>query len=140
MRYVITPSIGVQGLPFGEPRVAVRRRVGMPFFSFKRASEEPCDHFQQIGLFAYYDDEDRLAALEFARPAEPILNGVDLLRVDFPTAKSLLAAIGAPIVEDSEGVTSYRAGVGLWAPNADEDATAPCECVIAFSKGYYDKA
>ena len=140
MRFVIIPAAGVQGLPFGEPREVVRRRVGMAFTPITRGLDGPCDFFKEVGLFADYNNRGELAAVEFARPAEPILIGVDLLRVDFQTAKSLLAAVGGPIVEESEGVTSYRAGIGLWAPEAEEDATAPCEGVIAFSKGYYDKA
>jgi hypothetical protein len=132
IRFDLHPRRGAGDLQFGMSQAEVRGIVKQPFEFFRRGGVEPTDVFESAGLFAIYDDQDRLEALEFATPAAPTLDGIDLLAVPFTRAKQLLRLRGGPIEEDGEGAQSDRLGIGLWAPNFDEDPSARCEAVSIF--------
>jgi len=107
---------------------------------FKRTAEVefPSDYFKTEGVFAYYDKHGKLEAIEFARPSNPLLDGLALLQVSCDLVKSTLRAKDPAYEEDAAGAVSNAVGVGLYAPNAAEDPTAPCEGIIVFRDGYYD--
>jgi len=42
------------------------------------------------------------------------------------------------IEQTDDSLTSYKLGIGVYAPDADENPNLPPESVIAFEKGYYD--
>jgi hypothetical protein len=141
MRFDLHPLRGANNLEFGMPNFQVRRLMDRPFSSFRRGGHTgtPDDYFDTAGLFAYYDDQGRLEALEFATPAAPTLDGIDLLAISFSQAEQLLRLKGGAITEDRDGAQSDTLGIGLWAPDGGEDPAAPCEAIIVFRRGYYDK-
>ena len=49
----------------------VRKLINMPFDSFKRTEdcEAPCDYYDSLGLFVYYDAELNVEAVELTEPA-----------------------------------------------------------------------
>jgi hypothetical protein len=89
-------------------------------------------------VFAYYDKHGRLEAVEFAPPANPMLDGVELLRISHETVMSTLRAKDPVLEQDRDGALSHAVGIGLYAPTAEDDPTKPCESIIAFRPGYYD--
>ena len=90
-------------------------------------------------MFAYYDSHGRLNALAFATPAAPTLDGINLLAISFSEAEQLLRLKGGAITEDRDGAQSDSLGIGLWAPDGAHDPAAPCEAVIVYRRGYYDR-
>lgn len=42
------------------------------------------------------------------------------------------------IEETDDGLTSYKLGIGIYAPDVDEKPSLTPESVIAFAKDYYD--
>ncbi|WP_068953376.1 hypothetical protein [Pararhizobium polonicum] len=85
MMFEIHSHQGVGEIRFGMTRSEVHAALGVEFESFKRSSQDahPSDHFIGLGCFVYYGDSGRVDAVEFLEPAEPTLNGVNLLSFGF---------------------------------------------------------
>ncbi|SDP23279.1 hypothetical protein SAMN04487897_1528 [Paenibacillus sp. yr247] len=100
------------------------------------------DFFVNSVVFAYYTEENGFCeAIEFCQPTKAIFNGRPLNGVPFIEAKKWLEQFDNELeYEDSVGVTSYKLGIGLYAPDYDEDEEpgAFVEAVIVFRKGHYD--
>ncbi|BBE72759.1 ABC transporter ATP-binding protein [Oharaeibacter diazotrophicus] len=119
----------------------VRIALGASRTKFKRSpsSEKPADDlYKEAGLFCYYDRDGKLEAIEFFRPATPEIAGIALFDVDLSTARTVVSRLDPNLEVDSAGFTSRLLGVGVYAPLAKDDETAPIEGVIAFRPGYYD--
>ncbi|MBE1162757.1 ABC transporter ATP-binding protein [Dyella acidiphila] len=140
MNYEISPLEGVRGIRFGMNFQAVRSLVGIDFKSFKRTASAvfPCDHFSEAGVFAYYDANGALEALELAEPAAPTFDGVNLLGLSFESVLALLESKDASVSKEADGAISLALGVSVYAPQALKDPTANCESVVVFKRGYYD--
>lgn len=141
MDFDLHPWNGAGSLVFGMRKHQIRKIIDLPFRSFRRAQKTgvPDDYFWTAGLFAYYDHHGRLEALEFATPAAPTLDGINLLALPFDQAKQLLRTKGGPITEGYDDAQSDSLGIGLWAPKSTEHPTASCDSVILFRRGYYDQ-
>jgi hypothetical protein len=140
MNYVIDPLRGVGAIKFGMTPEEVRSRMRSDFESFKRTPQVsfPSDYFPTEGTFFYYDASGSLEAIEFAPPARPTVNGLDLFSLTFGQAVAKLAVLDDSVKEDVDGAIAHRLGVSLWAPSAKHDRNAPVESVLAFRRGYYD--
>lgn len=84
MRFLISPFVGAGKIKFGMTPDQVRLLGGV-FDSFKRAEESvfPCDYFENLGVFAYYNASGVLEAIEFTEPAVPEFEEMDLLKIHF---------------------------------------------------------
>ncbi|MBS0412376.1 MAG: hypothetical protein JSR86_20830 [Proteobacteria bacterium] len=137
MDFHIFPVTGCRELPFGLARSQVRSvipgRVDSPF----RTSEE--DGFLDTGLFALFDKNERLNAVEFFEPAQVFLGDQQLLGMPFGEAKRLLAAVGGDVEEEDAGASCANIGIGLYVPAARDYPDDPVETVIVFKEGYYDQ-
>jgi hypothetical protein len=138
--FLIAPLKGVGNIKFGMVPNEVRSRIGLPYRSFKRSSVSsfPCDHFEQLGVFFYYDSNGTLEAIEMTSRACPTLNSVDLFALDFESATRALAALDASLKSEVDSVISYGLGVSIYAPLAKDNPKAPLESVIAFRAGYFN--
>jgi hypothetical protein len=140
--FEIKPLRGVGAIEFGMSPAEVRSRIPARSELFRRTDtdEFPSDYFKGEGVFAYYDKHGRLEAMEFGRPANPMLDGVELLRVSCEAVMSILRAKDPVLKQDRDGALSHAVGVGFYAPSAEGDLTTtkPCESIIAFRPGYYD--
>ena len=139
MDFSIIPLKGVGNVEFGMSPDEVRRRVGSSFRSFKRSPQAafPCDYFDQLGMFCYYDSEGELEAVEMSSPAGQRLT-VSIFSNDFGSAARSLAGFGEQIKRENDGVIAYEAGVSIYAPLAKDNPTASVESVLAFRAGYYN--
>jgi hypothetical protein len=132
---------GAGPIRFGMTPDEVRTILGVKFKSFKRApdSEYPCDHFFGLECFVYYSGNGRTEAVEFVTPAEPLLNGTNLLTLGFSDLVTYISKIDPQVSIENDGFTSENLGVGAWAPNADDEPELPAETIIVFVPGYYDE-
>lgn len=103
------------------------------------------DFFHKSVIFAYYTEENGVCeAIEFCQPTTAIFEGKPINGVPFLEAMNWLKNFDSELkVEKGVGVTSYKLGIGLYAPNyfMDEDHVDPdenVEAVIVFRRGYYD--
>lgn len=140
MNFSILPLEGVGEIKFGMSPDDVRKHIGNRFRSFKRSPLDsfPSDYFEHIGTFFYYDSNGRLEAIEFAPPAQPTIEGVNLLGLSFEAAKKLLSNLDDQIGEETDSVIAYQKGVSIWAPLAKDNPAAAVESVVAFRPGYYN--
>ena len=144
MQFEIHSHEGAGPIRFGMSPAEVRAVLGSPFRSFKRASEceHPCDSFRELACFVYYDASGKAEAVEFASPAEPMLDGVNLLALSFSDLVAQLSATDPDLIIDRfvkiDGLTSLALGVGAYTPGAEEIPSEPIESVIVFARGYYD--
>jgi hypothetical protein len=111
----------------------------------------PTDHFNEAGVFAYYDAEGCLEAMEFHEPAQLVLRGVDLLGLPYSELMPFLSNIDPVFDTDGSGASFRTLEVGVYAPNAvsiedyedDEDyemdgSEDRVEAVLIGRPGYYD--
>lgn len=140
MIFEIEPNVGAGPLTFGMTVDAVRKALDAPFVSFMRTPDDdyPTDHFESLGVFGVYDTAGILVAIEFARPAQPMLDGNDLLATAFVETTAILRAIDPAIEVEADGAIAFGPGISLYAPAAPDEPDAPCESVMAFAEGYYD--
>jgi len=138
--YDIKPFKGIGNIKFGATPTEVRKILGEEFKSFKRSPTAafPCDYFPHVGVFAYYTAAGTLEAIEFASPAVPLLDGVNLLSIGLDAAKSLLRGKGGELEEDAGTLIAKSIGISLYAPNIKENPNTPCESILVFADGYYD--
>lgn len=140
MTFTIKPHVSAGPIVFGMTPEQVRQAVNQPHKSFKRtpSSAYPCDFFQTEGVFVYYQADGHAEAVEFAEPAEPMLEGTNLLSIPFSELAALLQRQDATIELEATELTSKGVGIGAYAPEAEESPEKPAESVIVFKKGYYD--
>ena len=140
MNVEINPLQGFEKLKFGTQIDLVREALGVAYKTFKRtpSAEMPCDFFESLGIFTYYNPSGTLEAIEFVRPAKPCYGGVNLLEAGVNEIKKILIEHDSGIEQTDDGLTSYKLGIGVYAPDTDENPNLPPESVIAFAKDYYD--
>jgi spore cortex formation protein SpoVR/YcgB (stage V sporulation) len=100
------------------------------------------DFFCNASLFVYYTDENGgCDSIEFTQPTIAIFEGKPLNGVPYVEAINWLRKFDSELeVEEYVGATSYKLGIGLYAPDYDEklEPNAKVEAVIVFVRGYYD--
>ena len=144
MKFEIHNHEGVGPIKFGMSPSEVRAALGAAFRSFRRTTEcdHPCDSFPELDCFVYYDASGRAEAVEFGSPAEPMLEGVNLLGLSYSALVELLKAKDAHLSIERftkiDGLSSLALGIGAYTPEAEDTPSAPAESVIVFTRGYYD--
>jgi len=101
------------------------------------------DCFEESNIFVYYTNADGICeAIEFCEPTIAMFNGKPINGVKFIEAMKWLERFDSEtIYEKYVGLTSYKLGIGIYAPKYDEveNSDENVEAVIVFKKGYYDK-
>lgn len=141
MKFNVKPLVGIDEVQFGMSLSEVRNIVKSSHKSFKRAptSVHPCDYFELIGLFVYYDASSNVEALEFCEPAILEFEGMDLIASSFVQIVSVLNSKDVALEIEENSFTSYSLGIGGYAPDLDDDPNSICESVILFKDDYYDQ-
>ncbi|MER8371047.1 hypothetical protein [Mesorhizobium sp. M0306] len=133
----LEPGGGLRGLPIGSSKGSVRTFFGGKHQPFKRTPEgNPIDYWADAGVFAYYDSDERLEALEFASPSNPTLNGLALISVSMGEATQILQSLDPKLRLEPDGATSTQLGIGVWSSTGEADQ--PVMSAITFGPGYYD--
>ena len=140
MKLEVVPAVSVGSIRIGMSESEARTAVGHPFISFKRTpnSSRPCDFFKGFGIFIYYDSSDRVEAIELGSPAEPLIDGKNLLATPFAQVLETLRKRFPQLAPEPDGFTAKSLGVGVYAPHAAKAPELPPESVIVFRLGYYD--
>jgi hypothetical protein len=140
MKFNVTPLIGIDEIQFGMSLDDAQNAISSSYKSFRRtpAAEHPCDFYENLGLFVYYDRYSTVEALEFCEPALLNFKGIDLVTYSFEDTVKLLKSLDNAIELEGGSFTSYSLGIGGFAPDLDEDPNSACESVILFKNGYYD--
>jgi hypothetical protein len=141
MKFDVRSYEGVGPIRFGMSPVEVRENLGMEFENFRRNASDvhPTDYFKRLQCFVYYGDSDGLVeAVEFAEPAAPTFNGLNMLGLPYEDLIVRMHEFDRDIAMEIDGFSSFRLGIGGWAPHCKEEPELPCDSIIVFARGYYD--
>ena len=140
MEYEITPFEGVGPIKFGMTPEEVQRTLGKVPTTFMRTPQAafPCDYFQSVGAFCYYDSDGALEAVEFGHPARPLLAALSLLGSPMNKALATLSQLDPTLAVEADGAIAYQLGVSIFAPHLKDNEAANVESLLAFRRGYFD--
>jgi hypothetical protein len=138
MTFEIKPYVGVGFIKFGMKREEVRKCFNNQFDEFKKTpfSETLTDDFGCC--HAYYKKQDTCEAVEFFEEAELTIDGKMIFGKPYSEIKAMFEAMDNSLDFNGEGFTSFKYGVGVYAPYAQDKPDEAIESVIVFEKGYYD--
>ncbi|HXB57972.1 MAG TPA: hypothetical protein VNU95_00295 [Candidatus Acidoferrales bacterium] len=141
MQLEIEPYVGIGPIKFGMTIDEVRNFIKDPPKSFLKgpASTIPTDAFDGLGLHVFYKKPGVCNAVEMFLPASPTFQGQRLIKRSFNESLSWLQNMDDAVKVDQCGATSFKFGIGLYAPEIKEDDSAPIEAVIVFERDYYKK-
>jgi hypothetical protein len=128
---------GFVACPLGVTKAEVRRLLGEPESVFRRRpGSAPIEDFQVFGAQVTYDGAARVSFVEVARPANPVVNGVELVGRAASDVYGELRAEGFTVREDDDGAIIEELNVGLYvvggvveAVSTGSDAVEPLSAV-----------
>lgn len=134
----IESYIGVDSIKLGMKIADVRQIMGEePDTSFNKA--EMCtDGYLKNSFQVFYKEPGICEAIEIYSPIDITFKDKKLLGKPFNKIHKWLEQYDENIDVDDSGLTSYKLGIGLYAPAHIENSSYPIESVIVFEKGYYD--
>lgn len=136
--YNIEPYVGVDGLKLGMTAMQIEALHGEPSGKIKRGSDPGLLSDAYTDFFVYYKNPGICQAIEFHKPARVLFENHNLLEEPYLRIVEHLQQLDSEIIIDDDGLTSYKLGIGIYAPSADGDPTYVAESVIVFERGYYD--
>ena len=142
MDFTIYPLKGANAVEFGMRSAQVKRAMNAPCVSgdIRAVSKEfPTDFFEEAGVFAYYDVDGFLDALEFVRPSRPLLGKVNVFSLPFGQAAAMLARLDPEVVSEPDAVLSRQLSLSIWSPELPDGDHVPIESFLVGRPGYYDE-
>ncbi len=140
MNLTIQTGVGVGPIRFGMTRSETRMLLPIAPETFRRTDEDvsDIDEYADLGVYVEFDEQDRCIAVEMFEPADPVLQGMHLLKTPFATIREWLRKNDPNLEKEEGGVYSSLLGVGLAADIPKRDTRSFAESAIAFAAGYYD--
>lgn len=139
--YTIDPYIGVGSIRFGMSIEEVRQVLAAPVQTFWKSetSEIPTDAFDTLGIHVYYKLPGICVAIEFwGSQANPTFQEQSFLKRPYRELEAWFREIDSDIEVDNSGLTSFKFGIGLYAPGDLYNPYQLVESVIVFEYGYYN--
>ena len=139
MKLEIHPYVGVGSIAFGMTREEIRRAIGQAPRTFLKGPYAviPMDSFDRLGIHVSYKKPNRCDAVELVLTATPTFQGQRLIDRPFDQIHQWFETLDDNIVSNDSGFTSFKFGIGLYAPSWKERPSDAVEAVIVFEKGYY---
>ncbi|QVK19258.1 ABC transporter ATP-binding protein [Mycoplasmatota bacterium] len=139
MKFKIKPYIGAGKIMFGMTSEQIQNILLAEPRKFKKFKDDELytDAYNTCHIF--YKKPGVCEAIEFFNPAVVTFNDINLMNMSYQEIKDLFFKLDKNIQVDDTGFTSYKYGIGVYAPFADECPLDPIEGIIIFEKGYYDR-
>ncbi len=134
----IESYVGIDSIKLGMEISDIRQIMKEePDTSFNKA--EMCtDGFFKNSFQVFYKEPGICEAIEVYSPTDVTFEDKKLLGEPFNKVHQWIEGHDKNIEIDEAGLTSYKLGIGLYAPAHMEKSDCPIESVIIFEKGYYD--
>lgn len=141
MTFDIRPYEGVGKLYFGMDSVEIKKVLGEPSNTFFKTPLDTLEteRYENENLFIYYKEPSNIEAIEFYPPSQVVFDGIKLFELSYEALKTFLLKLDSELEIEVDGLTSYKLGIGAYAPNADDDSSLAVESIIVFEKGYYEE-
>ena len=138
MEFIIEPYVGAGKILLGMTSQQIQDVLNATPEKFKKSvkDEFETDAFECCHI--YYKSPGVCEAIEFFQPAKVIFMGQTLLGKPFEIIKQLFLKYDDSVVLENAGLTSYKYGIGIYAPAAIKEPSDSIEGVIVFEKGCYD--
>ena len=137
MECIIKPYKGAGQVNFGMTRDEVAFTLRETPESFKKSEEDLFETDAFSSCFVYYKEPGICEAIEFIEPAKIKFIDVSLFEIPYREIEAYFLKQDKDIEIDESGFTSYKFGVGIYAPLAYDSPDDRIESVIIFEKGYY---
>jgi hypothetical protein len=143
MKLDIIPFQSVGAMEFGASPESIRAVLNSSPKSFVKGSlsDKPTatDAFDEVGIHVYYDESNKCEAIEFFSPALLTFQEKELVGQPYKAVSEWLASIDANIVRDDSGLEARSLGIGLYAPDYDENERPDglVESAIVVKQGYW---
>jgi hypothetical protein len=141
MKMIIQPYIGVGNVLFGSTRNEVQKALypaqATPF-NRSREEQNTSDFYKSIGVFVYYNDQEKCEAIEFGDKMELEFEAFKIFKHSYIETERFFAQYDSELDLDDSGFSSYKLGIGIYAPKCREDENCKIEGLIVFKEGYYD--
>jgi hypothetical protein len=142
----IHPHKGVDTIRFGMTREEVAAVIGQVPHRARRNQDDASDYdvFRKLGVFVYYDADDKCHAVEFTRDALVTYDGYELFAHPAHEARAWARARDQDL-DDKDGFVSTALGLSMYAPSVDEpdldddERSEPAQSFLAFRPGYYEQ-
>lgn len=140
MDFTIDPLKGVGPIRFGMDSETIQKLVGGRINQFKKSptSLEYTDAFLDHHIHVYYKANGECEAIEFGPGSNPMFMSNSLIGRQYRVIQTLFEQLDDSVELEDSGLTSYRYGVGVYAPDAIDSPDEPVEGVIVFEQGYYE--
>lgn len=138
MNLDIVPYVGIGPILFGMTCDEIQKVMGVRPEKFKKSKNDDYYTDQYETFFVYYKKPGICNAVEFYGKGDVKFFGEKLLGRQYIEVLSFLRSLDDSIEEEEDGATSYRYGIGIYAPFAQESPFEEVESVIVFEKGYFD--
>jgi hypothetical protein len=140
MDLVINPYIGIGDLKLGMTQSQIRDTLKSNFESFTRNdySEMPEDYFPEFGIYIQYKQPGLCDSILVVKPVNPIWRGKQLLNIGFSELAQWFSEVDPERELDDTGLISYKYGIGIYAPDYEEEPDSSPRSIIVFTRGYYD--
>lgn len=138
MEFSIEPYVGVGKILLGMTSQQIEDILSAKPRKFKKFSDDEFETDAFDMCYIYYKSTGICEAIEFFKPAIVTFSGIDLLGKSYVDVKNLFLSLDEDIECEDSGLTSYKYGIGIYAPFATEEPLEPAEGVIIFENGYYD--
>lgn len=134
----IYPHIGIGGIELNSKREAIRHKFNQNFKEFRKTPYDvnTTDAFEFCHI--YYDNENLCEAIELFEPATVVFDSFIIAEQPYEKVREYFENIDDSLDFNDAGFTSYKYGIGVFAPYADDEPDEPIESIIVFRKGYYD--
>ncbi|MBC8062413.1 MAG: hypothetical protein H7Y18_17345 [Clostridiaceae bacterium] len=138
MKFLIEPYVGGGEILFGMNSQQIEETLSVKAIKFKKFEDDELDTDAFDMCHIYYKNPGICEAIEFFKSAIVIFSGVNLLEKSYYDVKKLFLALDEKTECDDSGLTSYKYGIGIYAPFATEEPLESAVGVIIFEEGYYD--
>lgn len=138
MSYEIVPYVGASNIRIGMSRNSVRDILGKPQKSFKKTNFDTNMTDMYADFFLYYDELDRVEAVEFFGNIPVFFGAFNLMKTSFEILKNYFECVDDNIDIDNLGFTSYHFGISIYAPNWKENLSIRPESILIFAKDYFN--
>lgn len=138
MKLEIKPYIGAGDVLLGMTSEKIQNIIGIVPTKFKKVQTSKMYTDAYEWFHVYYNDKGKCEAIEIFEPSIPIFRGKYLINRPFIEVKNYFYTIDDSIEINNAGFTSFKYGIGIYAPYAEDEPDEPVESVIIFEHGYYD--
>ena len=138
MSLPVLPRTGIGSVALNMTKDQVLTAMGKPDKEFYRSKFSNCLEWEwrSRGVFVAFDPQGLCIEVSAFGESDPVLEGVNLLRVEAAEAWSLLRRLDGGVYEDEHSLISKSLGVLIFAPHIEEDPVEPADMVTVFRPDY----